>query len=151
MMNFMKGTSLIEAVVALLILSGGMVAVARLQAELISGNTLSKQRTEATNIAQDLIEEYRSFGEVSTTAGFTAYEDISSGADSFNGVNATYTRAWTVTENTNPNFKTINITVSWVGASRQNEQISVSTIVGGEDPGNISNYSSSNGSPPLTP
>lgn len=136
----LKGTTLIEAVVALLILSVGFVGVAMLQGQLAASNTLAKQRSEAATIAQDLIEEYRSFGELTTTAGYTAYSDIASGNDTVSGVNASYTRTWAVVENVNPNYKTVTVTVSWTGATRDAQSLSLSTIIAGSDPVDVANY-----------
>lgn len=139
----MLGSSLIESVVALLILSIGFVGVAKLQAELTANNSLSKQRTEASTIAQDMIEEYRSFGEMSTTSGFEAYSDIASERMSITGVNAVYAAAAVVTESTSPAYKTVTVTVGWTGATREAQTISLSTIIAGQDPTSIANYSSS--------
>ena len=142
-MKRMIGTTLIEAMISMLILTGGMLAIARLQGEIAASNTLAKQRTEAGILAQDLIEQYRNFGRVEATAGYTDYASIGSGSDAVEGINATYNRMWTVAEDISPGFKTVTVTIMWVGATRVNQQISISTVIGGHDPANIANFDNS--------
>ncbi len=54
-----RGFSLIEVLIALVILSVGIISLANFQTDLIRGNTLAKERTEAVVLAQNKIEEAR--------------------------------------------------------------------------------------------
>ena len=137
MRRFIEGTTLLEAMVSMIILSVGLVAIARMQAEVLASNNLAKQRTEAATLAQDVIEEFKDYGQVDTTSGYSAYQDITSGTNSVTGVNATYTLTWTVTENIEPNYKTVDVNVTWTGGTRQAESITLSTIIASQNPGSI--------------
>lgn len=64
-----RGISLIEALVAMAVMAFGMLGVVGLQATLRSNADLSKQRSEATRIAQEEIERWRNFSLLDTPAG----------------------------------------------------------------------------------
>ncbi len=53
------GFSLVEVLIALVVISGSMISLAKFQSDIFKNNTIAKQRTEATIIAQRKIEEYR--------------------------------------------------------------------------------------------
>jgi len=56
-----QGFSLIEILIAVLILSVGILAVSKLQGQLIRGSSDANQRTVATSIAQKKIDDLKSF------------------------------------------------------------------------------------------
>lgn len=96
----MSGFSLIEALVAFLIIGVGLLGAAKMQALLSTDSAVSQQRDEAVVVAQDVIERFRSFSALPTTSGLVAYDDIvsSAAAETVDGVNASYSRSWTVEE-----------------------------------------------------
>ncbi|HYQ40058.1 MAG TPA: prepilin-type N-terminal cleavage/methylation domain-containing protein [Pseudomonas sp.] len=96
----MSGFSLIEALIAFLIIGVGLLGAAKMQALLTTDSAVSQQRGEAVVVAQDLIERFRSFSALATTSGSVAYADItgSAAAETVAGVNASYSRSWTVEE-----------------------------------------------------
>jgi prepilin-type N-terminal cleavage/methylation domain-containing protein len=57
-----RGFSLIEVLIAVVVLSIGLLALAALQARLARGGAESKIQTVALSIAQERIEEFRNFG-----------------------------------------------------------------------------------------
>lgn len=61
-----RGTTLIEALIATLVLSLGMLATARLQSHLRLNSDVARQRSEAVRLAQADIETLRSFNVVAT-------------------------------------------------------------------------------------
>ena len=54
-----KGFTLLEILVALSILSIGLLGMAGLTTSIIHGNTLSKKVTTATTLGQDRMEHFR--------------------------------------------------------------------------------------------
>jgi type IV pilus modification protein PilV len=83
------GFSLIEALIAMLVLAFGMLAIASFQTTLSRNSDIAKQRAEATRLAQERIEELRSF------ASFAGYAALAAGSDTLTGVsNTTFARAW---------------------------------------------------------
>lgn len=54
-----KGVGLIELLIALVIISVGVLAVARLQIQMIQFNQQALARTQASSLAQDMIDRLR--------------------------------------------------------------------------------------------
>jgi type IV pilus assembly protein PilV len=109
-MNFItksRGFSLIEVLIALVILAISLLALAGLMATTARNNSFGGHITEASTFAQDKLEEFRAmrWDDVQTTPpGLDT--DNKSGATGIN-----YTRNWNVAQN--GNIKTITITINW--------------------------------------
>lgn len=81
------GSILIEALVALVVVSVGTFGVMKLNTVLLSGTGISKTRAEALQIAQIRMETIRNF---SVEAGCPAVDAGSTETDAVTGVNASY-------------------------------------------------------------
>lgn len=131
-----QGFTLIEALVALLVMSFGMLAVAGFQTNLSLSSDVAKQRTEATRLAQEKIEELRTFDNltsyasnmVSSTSG--TEETISS-----NTTNTSYLRRWSVTTAATPDTgRSIFVTVGWTDRAGNQEQVQLFSHISATDP-----------------
>lgn len=129
------GVTLTEVMIAVFIFAVCLVGLAKLSGSLFTINNYAQQRTEALNFAQQKIAQLKNFATIDTTAGYNAYQDIVTGSDTVSGVNATYTRNWTVTENTSVGYKTVTVTVSWTTQDNSSKSVSVNSIIGRNDPG----------------
>ena len=123
-----RGVSLIEALVAMAVMAFGMLGVVGLQATLRANADLSKQRSEATRIAQETIENWRNFSVLPTTAGAKAFADMASvTVPSVAGytTNTTYTVTGVVAPAGAANHKTLVVDVSWTdrGGTAQNVRL----------------------------
>jgi len=138
-----SGIALLEVLIALIILLGGITALATYGASLVRTSSLAKQYTEGLNLAESKIEYFRSYETISSTAGKLAYNDIVSGSETIaaaTGDNATYTRSWTVTTyNSSLNYKVVNVTVSWTDSANKSENIQLVSIIAEADPVNSGN------------
>lgn len=116
-----NGFTLIEVMIAILILAVGMMAMALLQVTAIRGGSFANQMTQASIYGQDKIEELKN----------TTYASIANGSDTItSGNGVTYARTWTVTtDSPYTGSKTINLTISWTGPQAQNHSVQFSTIV----------------------
>lgn len=123
-----KGQGFIEIMIALLIIGVGIVALSRFQNNLIHSNDLVKQQNEANSLAVNQIETVRDY---TTLVG---YQGIASGSTTVTGVNATYTINWTVTPFTDPTYKDINLTVSWLDRNGTSQTIRLVTRVAALEP-----------------
>jgi len=133
----MDGFALVEAMVALLILGFGLIAVAKLQSTLMENSGLSKQRTEATRLAQEKMEQLRSFEQLNTATGKFAYADIATTAsDVVSGYssNTSYTRSWTATDSTNALYKSIFMSVAWTDRNGVGQTVKLDSMVTKLDP-----------------
>jgi len=61
--NRQQGYSLVEVMVAILILTIGLLALAKMQTQAVASNSFGNQLTEATFLAQDKLEELRLLNE----------------------------------------------------------------------------------------
>ncbi len=150
----MSGFSLIEALIAFLIIGVGLLGAAKMQALLSTDSAVSQQRDEAVVVAQDLIERFRSFSVLTSTAGSVAYADItnSATAETVAGVNASYSRSWTVEEccidqsslanacpaaNCGSNemrWKNLSVTVAWTDKGNNANSVNLVTKIARLEP-----------------
>ena len=104
------GFILIEGLVTFMVLTVGMISVAKFQGDILDHNAGSKTQTQAVNLAQEKIEELRNYADA------TAYAAIVTGADTpqpYSGSNTTFSRSWTVVPNLDPVYDTVTVTVAW--------------------------------------
>lgn len=118
MMNFSlksKGFSLIEVLIALVILSVAFLALAGLMVQTTKNNSFGGRMTEAATFAQDKLEELRAVSWVTITPG----------SDKMGSNGMDYARNWNVA--TNGNLKTITITINW--NDKANHSISLLSVI----------------------
>ena len=128
------GGMIIEVLVAAIILAGGLLSLISFQAELLRQRGLVSQEESALNIAQDKLQALRNYTVLATTVGQFAYADIVSGNSSSSSEGTTYTLTWTVTNNTAPIRKNVNVAVSWPDAVGTSHTFTLSTIIISVDP-----------------
>ncbi len=115
-----NGFTLLEMLIAVIIMAVGLLGMAALQGTAMMGNTFGGMNTEATALVMDKIEEYR----------HTPYGNIAEGTttDSNLGTGSFYTRATTVQFHTPINdVKTVTVTVSWTSPTPHS--VSFQTLV----------------------
>jgi type IV pilus assembly protein PilV len=103
-----KGFTLIEVLIALIILPIALLAMASLMAMTTKNNSYGNYITEASTFAQDKLEELR----------VTRFANLASGADNrvgCTGIN--FARNWNVVtvqdDDGKPNRRNITITINW--------------------------------------
>ena len=112
-----RGVSLVEAMVALAVMAFGMLTVVGVQSTLRLNGDIAKQRTEATRIAQESLEQSRAFEVIDSadaTPGQLAWEGIVNGTYSVTppNTNTTYTVRRVVTTLAEPQTKTVRVEVT---------------------------------------
>ncbi len=140
--KFSRGVSLVEAMVALAVMAFGMLAVVGVQSTLRLNADIAKQRTEATRIAQQKLDEWRSFTVIDTVppAGQTAWTAIADDVSTVPGSNATYEVRREVVTSVDPPAKVIRVTVSWsdraaVDANDKNQRVTLASSIAAAAPG----------------
>lgn len=130
---FARGVSLIEALLALVVMALGMLAVVGVQANLRANADLSRQRAEAVRLAQEGLESWRSFSSLAAVAGDVDYNDLASDGPtdvSPLGSNATYQRTRTVPADPasgSPPLRTLSVVVQWTDRSNVAQQVELHT------------------------
>lgn len=137
-----RGFSSIEALVAMLIMSFGMLALVSMQNTFSVTADAAKLRSEATRLAQQKIDELRAFEQVVAESGKFSFNanvisSTSATQETLTPVsNTTFSRSWTVTPNSTGMYKSINVTVAWT--DRQgNQSLSLATVISRSDPSEI--------------
>ncbi|MDE1949108.1 MAG: prepilin-type N-terminal cleavage/methylation domain-containing protein [Burkholderiales bacterium] len=117
-----SGVSLIEALVAMAVMAFGMLGIVGIQASLRLNADIAKQRTEAVQIAEQALENARSFTLIDATPATGTYDGIANTSftdSTITTTNATYTVQITSSPDgsTNnlidPPFKAVTVKVSW--------------------------------------
>lgn len=130
------GVSLVELLVTLLVLTIGITALIKFQATYFYYYDVAKQQADAIDLARKTIESLRNYEVLDTTPGLTAYADIASSTSTVVGSNTTYTVTCTVTTNTSPDYKTVNVQVSWNDRRNIAKSITLTSIIAKIDPSN---------------
>jgi prepilin-type N-terminal cleavage/methylation domain-containing protein len=99
-----KGFTLIEVLIAVILLAVALIGLASVTTTVIKGNSFSQTLTTATTLAKDKLEDLKTieYRFLPTTAG----------SDTKTMDNLNYARTWTVGAETN-NRKTVSVTVTW--------------------------------------
>lgn len=145
--NLQTGFGLIEVMVTLVIVALGLLALASLESQLMFNSGDNKARLEAKALAEAKIEELRESIEVGDivdltdgNTGYTDSADLIAGtfADTIAGTNASFARAWTITDvpafiPTAPARKNVSVRVTW-GAASADETIYAVSEIAWQDP-----------------
>lgn len=125
-----RGFVLLEALVAMLVLSFGILAIVGFQSTLSLNSDVAKQRTEATRLAQQKLEEGRTFEDL---AAYTA--NMTSGSDTIT-TNATFARSWAVTSAAGSDTgRQLAVTVTWTDRAGNAQQVQLFSEVAKMIPG----------------
>ena len=123
-----KGFTMIEILIAMIILSIAFLGLAGLMIQTTKNNSFGGRITEAATVAQDKLEELRATSWVAITAG--------SDRINMNGMN--FNRNWTIVPNsivapyTEPTLNTITIVVNW--NDQTNHTMRVISAIANPDP-----------------
>lgn len=116
--------TLLEVLVAIVILSIGLLGMASLTVGIIKGNKFSNNVTAATTLAQEKMEDIR----LASEANYTSVVDETAAA--LSSPNDEYLRGVEVEDDVPaPWMKTVTVTVSWGGASKDEHSVEVKSII----------------------
>lgn len=129
------GFSLVETLIAIVVLAVGLISMARFQGTVLQDSSLAKARTEATVQGETKIDQLRVFADIN------GYNAIVTGTDTVTaaaaGSNTAYTRAWTVTDDVVTPHKLLTMQVTWPdkqGNVTPDTTATLATIIGEIDP-----------------
>ncbi len=132
-----RGATLVEALVAFLVLSLGIAIVSRVHDHLRLHADIARQRAEAVRFAQQDIEDVRSFATLGPRTGFQSYDALGDtahpvGLPPGHVANTAYTLSREVDESAG--FKTARIAVRWNDTSGAAHHATLDTVVARADP-----------------
>ena len=128
-----RGVSLIEAICALGVMAFGMLAVVGVQATLRSNADVSKQRSEATRLAQQGMERSRGFAQLTANSAnaVVEYEEIISVDEPLlAGFNASYMVSRQVpVASPYPHMKTVTSKVKWFDRAGVEQTVQLNSAI----------------------
>jgi len=132
-----QGFTVIEALVALLVVSLGMLGIVGFQLTLSLNSDVAKQRTEATRLAQEKIEQLRYFNSLTLYAS-----SLASGSENISattaGSNTSFTRTWNVSTisgaSTPETGRNILVTVTWTDRANNTQTVQLLSAISATDP-----------------
>ncbi len=134
-----RGTTLLEALVAFLVLSLGMLSVARVQTQLRLHADVARQRAEAVRLGQEDMERLRAFAVIAHSAGERAYADIASASTAVDAeagfaTNTRYVVTRQIDSTALSHAKSAAVTVGWTDRSGSAQQVVLSSIIAESNP-----------------
>jgi len=130
-----RGIGLIEALLAFLVLSLGMLAMTRVQSDLRAHAELARQRTEAVRIAQQHIESLRAYSVLTASAGTRSYEQIAPASTTVDSIAPTrYELIRQVDAAADRQAASVAVTVRWNDRRGGPQQTTLSSVIGRSAP-----------------
>ncbi|MBI5258734.1 MAG: prepilin-type N-terminal cleavage/methylation domain-containing protein [Burkholderiales bacterium] len=137
-----RGFALIESLIALVIVAFGLLVLAGVNLKLARNEDVAKQRSEAARLAQEKVEELRSFTQIDAAAGAKAWADLATGSDAISDsaeyrTNTSFTRNWQVLGNASDPMRRVQVTVSWTDRVGEAQSVSFGTVISKTDPSDV--------------
>jgi len=123
-----KGFSLVEVLIAMVILAVGLLALSSMQGTFATGSADSRQMIRATDLAMSRLNILKTLDygagalSDSNSDGVNGLDDTGGDADQQNTVTSypsQYTVYWNIAENATANIKQVNVIVEWNDGENQ--------------------------------
>jgi Tfp pilus assembly protein PilV len=133
-----RGMSLVEALVALLIIGFGLLALSMMQLNLSRNADVSRQRSEAIRLAERHIDKLRSYTGISSgTINWNALSTVTT--DSIAQSNTSYTLTTTLGGATTDAMRSVEVSVAWNDRTGAAQSVALASVIANSDPLDIGN------------
>jgi len=131
-----RGFALIEALAAMVIVGFGMLALVRVQSTLTQNADAARQRSEATRLAEEKIEQLRAYNSVVSGVGVSWADMTSSSTPETpsSPSDTTYSRSWTLGGAAADPMRPIQVTVSWTDRTGTASSVRLNSVIARVDP-----------------
>jgi len=123
---------LIEVLVTISILASALLALARLQNNLLHANVLARQRSTAIHFAQDRIERLRlqNAAGMVTVGGSDRLGPLTSGSDiELDGLTTTFSRHWSLASSPFDSTQVLTVKIIWQDSAKQSHALRLDTLL----------------------
>lgn len=128
-----KGFTLIEVIVAIMLLVVALLGMVSVTTMVIKGNSFSKMMTTATTLAKDKMEDFNNMRYNALPGGTSPDYATAGGTVQASATGAYYRRSWTLTANSPAtNMTKIEVKVEWPQPS-PTHNVTLNTIVAAGD------------------
>jgi prepilin-type N-terminal cleavage/methylation domain-containing protein len=131
-----RGFTLLEALVALAVVSIGLMGVVKMQGLMARYADVSKQRSEATRLAQQQIETLRSYTSIDTAPGQLSWNALAGGND-VTSTNADFTRTWTLAGASTDPLRRVSVNVAWNDRAGDPQNVTLNSVISRTDPSDV--------------
>lgn len=133
------GQGFIEVMLVMVFIAVGVVTMVKFQNSQAYNSADVAAHLNAMQLANHQLEKLRDYVVLSTQTGYAAYSDIANGNTTVTSKGITYTITWVVQTNTSPDYKTVDVTVSWSDRYGVAQSLMLSSRIAGIDPANTVN------------
>ena len=127
-----RGLTLVETLIALIVMAFGLMAIVGFQLSLSRSADVAHQRTEAARLAQAKMEQLRAFQDM------TAYGDLSAGSDvPATASNTSYARSWTVSGDGADLQRMVHVTLTWFDRAGAANSVALTSVISRTDPADV--------------
>jgi|GEM_PF-6609206 len=127
------GLTLIEVLITIAILSTSLLALARLQINLLNANVLTRQRSTAAHFSRDRIEHLRleiAGGMVPASGSDTLGPPLSGSDIELEGLSTTFSRHWALsTSSHSAHTQVLTVEVHWHDKTGRSHAIRLDTLL----------------------
>jgi Tfp pilus assembly protein PilV len=126
------GFTLIEVMIAGVILGFGLLTMALMQLSALSGGRAGRHTTQAAVVARDQMEIFQTLSwtdpQLNATAGWTAPVTVNNAPDGGPGTEQSYSVVWRIT-NVDPNWmKNVDVRVTWNEPRFAGKTLTISSV-----------------------
>ena len=129
-----RGASLLESLIAFVVLAASTLAVVALQGGLRLDGDLARQRSEALRIGEAEIEGLRAFATIAPASDLLSYDAIADAESTVLATNASYRIVRRVDAGAVAAAKAATVRVGWTDRSGAAREIALASVIAGIDP-----------------
>jgi len=131
-----RGFTILEAMVALLVTAFGLLGLVGMQMTLSRSADVAKQRGEATRLAQEKLEDMRSFTVIDATEGHESWAELTDSTDT-ETTNVAFSRTVTLDGETSDTMRFAQVSVSWQDRANEQQSVVLRSVVSRTDPADV--------------
>jgi type IV pilus modification protein PilV len=135
-----RGFTILEAMVALLVAAFGLLGLVGMQMTLSRSADVAKQRGEATRLAQEQLEDMRSFTAIDTTEGQKSWADLAANPDlelNPGPTNVTYSGSIALVGDVTDTMRFAQVSVNWVDRANEPQSVVLRSVISHTDPADV--------------